>query len=236
MKRIYIIAILILILILTGCGKVISAETIVATTVNPLEQIVADKENEIDILNGQIDDLTVSLAIGKEETEKYAYLVRNLNNLLKNVYYGYASNNGGSEYFTAFSIYYHGSYYLLTAGHCVKNEHGEFGNFKFKANFSDEWIYPKLLVYDNDFNSNEDYAIFTDKKINNGFKIGKVYKKNFILGSMDNRLNIIKELLKESINGESGSPVININGEILGIFTGGFTNIQIVLNRIDELK
>ena len=107
---------------------------------------------------------------------------------------------------------------------------------RFKANFSDGWIYPKLLAYENDFESNKDYAIFTGDKINNGFKVGRPLKINIILGNIDKELNIARDITKIPQEGESGSPIININGEVIGILTGGITDISRVTEAIDNLE
>lgn len=131
---------------------------------------------------------------------------------------------------------YNGKYYLITAGHAVENEYGKFKNFKFKANFSNTWIYPKLLAYENDFFNNRDYAIFYSDKIKSGldFKTGSFYPE-YILGN--SKINILKKYNRLTlIPGDSGSPVIDLDGKVLGIATGNFVDIKIVLNKIDEIK
>ncbi|MCL6087775.1 MAG: DUF31 family protein [Actinobacteria bacterium] len=66
--------------------------------------------------------------------------------------------------------------------------------------------------------------------------IGKVYGDSFVLGSINNKLNVIRKLTTTPIGGESGSSVINLNGEVIGILTGGLTYINTVLEAIDNLK
>jgi len=229
MKKILIILVL-SIFLLIGCSapETVTETSIITKTVTKVVEV--ENTDRIEELEGKLDE-------SQEEVEKYKALISDLNELLSNVYYGYASN---SKYildgFTAFSIEYKGKYYLITAGHCVENEYGKFGNFKFKANFSDEWIYPKLLTYNIDKYAENDYAIFTSDKIKSGFDYGEPLGINMILGSADNNLNIVRSITKTNKNGESGSPIVNENGEVIGILTGGITKIDKVLKAIDNLK
>ncbi|NQT67094.1 MAG: trypsin-like peptidase domain-containing protein [Actinobacteria bacterium] len=246
MKKFTIIALLVSIIFLVACVNLDNFIPIgeYNSKVEELEIInktVANKDKEIGKLNRQLDYYTDSLALSKEETVKYKRLINNLNELLSNVYYGYASNeNWISGGFTAFSIEYNGDYYLITAGHCVhykddKIDTGLYTSFKFKANFSNEWIYPKLLIYEvND--TVPDYAILFSDKINDGldFDLDNSYP-NYVLGNGDN--NILKGFYTDTlIDGESGSPVVDINGQVVGIATGNFVDIDIVLQTIDDLN
>ena len=132
---------------------------------------------------------------------------------------------------------YGGKTYLVTAGHCVhykddKIDTGLYTYFKFKAN-SNVWIYPKLLTYENDFVGNRDYAIFYSDKIKTGLNYDL---KN---SEPDYRLGINK-LIQENNNwgrdGECGSPIIDLDGEVIGIHIGYLTDIDLVLEAIDGLE
>lgn len=205
----------------------LQAETsVTTTTINPLEE-------KLDKLKADYEDLT-------EKNIKYNNLIDNLNILLSNTYYGYASNgNWIIDGFTAFNLKYNNNYYLITAGHCVENENGKFSNFKFKANFSDEWIYPELLTYKYEYDDdkptlNVDYAIFYSDYINNGFtpEINRTYPE-FVLGN--GKFNIIRNA-GIAIPGESGSPIINLDGKVIGMVSAPFTDIDIILQAIDNIN
>ena len=189
----------------------------------------------------EIVDLKEELNLTEDQLEKYNNLIDSLNDLLSNVYYGYASNeNWESDGFTAFSIEYKGKFYLITAGHCVhykddKIDAGVFTKIKVK-NFKGDWIYPKLLKYENDYDNNRDYAILYSDKIIKGleYDLNNSYPK-FILGNLNK--NILKELnIYNLLEGESGSPVVDLDGEVIGIATGNFVDIDLVLEAIDELE
>lgn len=227
MKKLLIILLLILSILCVSCQKEIAADTKTITSIITVTSIVEDTQ--------KIDELEKELSDSREETEEYQKLISGLNSLLRNVYYGYQKkSDGSSSWGTGFSIEYKEKYFLVTAGHIVDSEYGVFKNLGFKANFSDEWIYPKLLVYENDFQYGKDYAVFYSDKIDSGFKTGKYELPAFILGN--GKLNIIKDNTSQSISGESGSPIININGEVIGIMTGASTNIDYVLEAIDNLE
>ena len=173
----------------------------------------------------------------ENETEKYQVLLRDLNSLLKNVYYGYASNSEWiSDGFTAFSMEYGERYYILTAGHCIHYNFGGldtglYTTIKFKNN-SGDFIYPKLLAYENDYY--RDYAILFSDKVTSGldFDLNNSYPE-FILGNRN--LNTIKNEY-DLKDGESGSPVIDLDGQVIGIATGNFVDIDLVIKAIDNLK
>ena len=104
-------------------------------------------------------------------------------------------------------------------------------NFKFKANFSNEWIYPKLLKYESDFEHQNDYAIFYSDKINKGLKynLENTFPK-YIL----RKNNTIEEYNVMKLKaGDSGSPIININGEVIEIATGYYADIELVINSLN---
>lgn len=230
MKKTYIIfVILFLTILLVGCKNDISTnvETIIKT------KIVED--------TSKIDEL-------EAEIEKYKSLLSNLNELLGNVYYGYASNeNWESDGFTAFSLKYKGKYYIITAGHAVhykddKIDTGLYTTIKFKQG-SGDWIYPELLAYENDFDNYRDYAIFYSNKVDSGleYDINEI-KPTYILGSSNN--NIFSRTNRDLVEGESGSPIIDLEGEVIGIAigaaTGSYTpiyiDIDLVLEAIDNLE
>lgn len=185
-----------------------------------------------------IKDLENQISELKGEPEKLRSIINNFNKLLRNVYIGSADPKELAYTFTAFSIEYKGKYYLITAGHCVKDNFGKEGKFKFKANFSDEWIYPELLGYKAEFWNLDDYGVFSSDKLYSGFKISdQETKENYLIGSMDKNLSVLRNLGAGSKRGESGSPVINENGEVIGIYVVYglvYTPIQLALDIIDN--
>jgi len=233
MKKILVIILLIASLLLIGCQKQISADTITPTSIVTVTSIVTQKVED----TKRIDELEAELKEYKDNYYAYRFLVDDLNDLLKNVYYVYQKkSDGSSSWGTGFSIEYNGKYYLITAGHIVDGEYGIFKNLGFKANFSDNFIYPKLLTYKSDYINKNDYAILYSDKVSSGLMPGKETKNNFTLGYGD--INLIKQD-NYNIEGESGSPYININGEVTGILTSDYfyrTEINTVLGAIDNLK
>jgi hypothetical protein len=228
MKKLIIILLIIFIGLSISCTRNIdTTETIVITETSIITQTIEDTQ--------RIDEL-------EAELEKYQDLIGNLNELLKNVYKGNAENsNWKADEFTGFSIKYKDKFYLITAGHCVHYNYagtdtGVFTNFSFKANFSDKTIYPKLLTYENDFTNNRDYAILYSDKIKDGLDIDLIQTSpEYILGNENN--NVFKEFtLYNLLDGESGSPVIDIDGQVISIATGNFVDIDLVLEAIDNLK
>jgi len=195
--------------------------------------------NSVEILDlkEEVNTLENNLELSKEELIKYESLINNLNSLLKNVYYGYASNSEWiSDGFTAFSMEYGERYYILTAGHCIHYNFGGldtglYTTIKFKNN-SGDFIYPKLLAYENDYY--RDYAILFSDKVTSGldFDLNNSYPE-FILGNRN--LNTIKNEYNLK-DGESGSPVIDLDGQVIGIATGNFVDIDLVIKAIDNLK
>lgn len=173
---------------------------------------------------------------------KLKVLLNNMNGLLKNVYIGSTSPKETAYTFTAFKIIHKGKSYIITAGHCVSDNYGEEGTFKFKANFSQDWVYPDLLGYKADFFNLDDYGVFYSDNISGGLKVtGDLNSKpsgdNYLLGSIDKQLSIFRNLGASSIRGESGSPVINQDGEVVGIYVVYglvYTPIQLALDVIDN--
>ncbi|MCJ7691268.1 MAG: serine protease [Clostridiaceae bacterium] len=216
---------LILIMLITGCTP-LAAEPVIETIVETeivKEYVEIENTDEIDRLN--------------EELDRYKELLNNLNDLLKNVYYVYqGKDDGSSSWGTGFAIEYNGKHYLITAGHVVDSEYGIFKNLGFK-DFEGEWIYPELLDYNNDYMNKKDYAILSSSKIDNGFNVDLDNDKPlFIIG--DN--NLISNYSRKTVVGESGSPVIDIDGEATEVVTTDIyqynTDIDIVLQAIDNLK
>jgi hypothetical protein len=173
---------------------------------------------------------------------KLKVLLNNMNEMLKNVYIGSTSPKETAYTFTAFKISYKDKSYIITAGHCVNDNYGEEGVFKFKANFSQDWVYPDLLGYKADFTNLDDYGVFYSKDITGGLKVttdlnSKPSENNYLLGSMDKRLSIFRNLGDSSERGESGSPVINQDGEVVGIYVVYglvYTPISLALDVIDS--
>ena len=244
MKKFLILVLIIPIFLMAGCldnyvpvedySELQSAYDTISDKYVEADQDRIDLRNENKNLKSDIGNL-------ENETEKYQTLLRNLNSLLENIYYGYASNaNWESEGFTAFSLNYRDKIFLITAGHCIHYnfeglDTGLYTKIKVK-NFKGDWIYPKLLKYENDFNSNRDYAILYSDKINSGldFDINNNFPK-FILGNRN--LNTIKDFSIHTLKDkESGSPIIDIDGEVIEIATGNFVDIDLVLDAIDNLK
>lgn len=227
----YIILVLIFILSI-GCNPIIAQpkpEAITETVVETVEVQTGVSQENYDNAMQLLEDRTI-------EASNYKYILSNMNDILKNIYYGYAENsNWVLDGFTAFSISYNNKYYIITAGHTVEDKDGRYGNHRFKANFSDEWIYPELLDYSSDTNNNNDYAIFYSDKVDNGFWVAPSTEYVFVAGSVDVGINIFKGDIY-SIVGESGSPVLNERGEVSGILVGGVTPIDVVLKAIDNIK
>lgn len=183
----------------------------------------------------------IAFASNEESAAKYQNLTVDLNDLLKNVYYVYGEGNGTWVASTGFSMEYNDKFYLLTAGHIVDSEWGIHENLRFKANFSNKWIYPKLMAYNNDHMNGNDYAIFYSNKIRSGLKLDfENDDSEFIIGCEKLNLNIIKDSNTINIVGESGSPIIDSDGEVTGISTTNnssyYTEISDVGLEIDKIK
>ncbi|MDD5659138.1 MAG: hypothetical protein PHR39_03890 [Actinomycetota bacterium] len=227
MKKILIILLLITSILFIGCSK----EIIVDTTAKTVTETSIVKIED----NTKINELEKQLKHNKDELEKCQELISNLNELLGNTYFVYQKKSDGSWIIgTGFSLKYKDKYYLITAGHIVENEYGVFKNLGFKANFSNDWIYPKLLTYGNNFQFGRDFAVFYSAKVKEGLILGDYILPAFILGN--GKINLIKGSTDKTFDGESGSPIININGEVIGIMTGGSTNMNYVTEAIDNLK
>jgi hypothetical protein len=187
---------------------------------------------------GNVSDLEKKIASLQSEPEKLNAFLDNLNKMLKNVFIGSSDPDPIQYTFTAFSIEYNEKYYVVTAGHCVQANYGAKGKFKFEANYKGEWIYPQLLAYKAEFWNLDDYGIFSTDKLSSGLKIGSERTTDiYALGSTEKGLNIFRNLNTSSQFGESGSPVVNENGEVIGILVVAglkYTPIQLVLDKIDK--
>ena len=193
-------------------------------------------------LKSEKQDLENRLNLTEDELLKYDNLISNLNELLKNVYYIYQEkNDGSSSWGTGFSIEYEGNYYLITAGHVVDGEYGKFVNLGFRANFSNDWIYPKLLICNNDYSNRNDYAVFYINNMVDGFKVDNEKDLGlYVLGSNSINISAIRNSNNISIIGESGSPIIDYEGEIIGMVVTDiydyYVKINTVIEAIDNLE
>ena len=193
------------------------------------DKYIEANQDRIDLTN-ENKNLKTDINNVENETEKYKYLLSSLNELLSNVYYMECSNSEYTNWGTGFSVSYNNAYYILTAGHYIENEYGKFGNFRFKVD--NEWIYPELLAYEVT-ETTPDYAIFYSDKIDNGLK----YDINNT--EPDYRLGI-DIIIQENNNwgepGSCGSPVIDLDGEVIGIHIGYFQDIDLILEVINNLE
>lgn len=207
--------------------------------ISKLKEQVSELKEELS--SKSIENLEKKIAELEKEPKKLKALLANINRLLQNVYIGSSAKEGFGYTFTAFSIEYEGRYYIITAGHCVSDNYANEGTFKFKANFSENWIYPELINYKSEFWRLNDFAVFYSDDIKAGLKVynGQASQdnENYVLGSLDKGLSVFRKLGSSSKRGESGSPVINKNMEVVGIYVVYgyvYTPIKLVLEAIDE--
>lgn len=224
MKNILIIIALLIIFFNVSCQSSLIVDT-VGTTNIPETVIVTETVIVED--TAKINELENQLADSQKETEKYQELIGNLNGLLKNVYYVYGEGNGTFVYGTGFSLEYNDRYYLITAGHIVDGEWGIHKNLGFRIN--NKWIYPKLLAY-KVTDTIPDYAIFYSDKIKDGLNY------DLINTEPDYRLGI-DIVIQENNNwgevGSCGSPVIDLDGEVIGLYVGYLQDIDEILQAIN---
>jgi len=206
------------------------------------EEEIASKEYRVDTLEEKLKNVEDVSYIEQLESQvaRLKKLLDEINPLLKNIYIGSSDPEEINYTFTAFSINYDGSFYIVTAGHCVADNYGEDGKFKFKANFSNKWIYPELIGYKADFSNLDDYAVFYSNDIESGFKVSEIETEdNYLPGSIDKGLSVFRNLGDSSKRGESGSPVVNEYGEVVGIYVVYglvYTPIQLALDLIDDYR
>jgi hypothetical protein len=216
-----IILTILLCLLLLGCTQPIIADTIPETVIVTETVIVEVKDTKT------IIELEKQLQSKDIEIKQYKDLISNLNELLGCVGHIEGTNSNYKNEGTAFSIEYQDKYYIISAGHLVENEYGKFSNFKYKGIISVD-----LLKYESDFNLNKDYAIFYSDKIKQGLDYNlENADTRFILGYNDLIQILDYSALKE---GQSGSPIININGKVVGIATGFRTDIDKVIQALDS--
>lgn len=197
-----VILIIILIFLLTGCTQYVPvAETVIETVV--VTETVVETIEDTD----KIEQL-------EEEISEYKKLVLDLDELRKCVYYVYGENSEAYVFGTGFSLKYKDKFYLITAGHIVDGEWGIHKNLGFK-DYQGNWVYPELIEYENDYGGQNDYAIFYSNKINDGFEIDEDNDKAMFKISLDE----IDDYRYGSEIGQSGSPVIDNNGEVVEITT-----------------
>ena len=214
---------------------------IISTSYVPKTQL-EELQKEYSLAQEDMLKLQNELAGLKGNPLKLKALLNNMNGLLKNVYIGSASIKEPDYTFTAFKTIYKDKSYIITAGHCIADNYEEEGIFKFKANFNQEWIYPELLGYKTDFTNLDDYAVFNSDDIVGGLRVSddlnsKPSENNYLLGSIDKQLSIFRNLGDSAQKGESGSPVINEDGEVVGIYVIYglvYTPIQLALDVIDS--
>lgn len=232
MKKILIVIILLICsMALFGCDPqyVLQADT-VPETVIVTETVIKEVEN------------TEKIEALENEVKQYQNLLGNLDESLSNVYYVYQKkSDGSSSWGTGFSIIYDSEYYLITAGHIVDSEFGIFKNLGFKANFGNEWIYPKLLTYKRDAENYNDYAIFYSDKVVDGLTVDNDKDMpKFVLGNNYLNINILRNIEESSLTGESGSPMVDKELEVTGLNTTDlyyyFTDINTVLQAIDNIN
>jgi len=226
MKKLIIIFLIIFIGLSLSCTRHIDTTETVVITQTSIVTVTSTVEDA-----ARIEELEVEL-------KQYQELIGNLNQYLSYIYPMKVSNSDYSSEGIGFSIKYKDKFYMITAGHGVHYTYDNtdvlFTNFKFLDN---GWISLKLLDYNNDYTNNNDYAIFVSDKLDNGFNIDLDNDNPlFII----NDTNFISGYTRKTIEGESGSPVIDINGEVTEIATTDLysynTDIDIVLEAIDNLK
>ncbi|MBM3705029.1 MAG: hypothetical protein FJW66_00745 [Actinobacteria bacterium] len=171
-------------------------------------------------------------------------LMNNTNRILSTVYFGTADSNIKEEAkgFTAFAIQFEEDFYLITAGHCIEMDGEKYKNFKFRANNKNSWIKPELLVFENDYENNRDYAVFYNKNLISMGLIpaspGEDFTPQYVLGNTERDLNLIKRY-KDAVEGESGSPILNSRCHVIGLMIkkgGDYTPIEFILEAIAKIN
>lgn len=207
------------------------------------EKKLNDARREIDSLKSDLADTEIEISKKDDELKSNKTLINNSNKLLSTVYYGTAKpvEGGETENFTAFSLFYRDRLYLITAGHCIEYEGIKYSNFKFKQNNSELFIYPNLLDYNNDYISNNDYAIFSSHSVRKGLRVHNEYDKDsdpkYVLGNTERGINFFKEF-NNAAAGESGSPILNSSCRVVGVVIKSndqYTPIEVVTEAIDRL-
>ncbi len=220
----YILPVIALILFFTGCRNGLYPW---GPDIQTLESEISRLEAEFDAKNRQI--------------KEFGIITKNLNLLLTTVYYGTADpveDQDRKKNFTAFGMIYKDEYYLITAGHCIEYDGIKYTNFKFKSNLNGSWVHPELVDFNNDSANNKDYAIFKHKRISRGLIVGENnIEPAYVLGNINRKLNIFKDF-NDAVEGESGSPILNSSGKLIGILiksNGAFTPIKVVTDALDKI-
>ena len=160
-----------------------------------------------------------------------------VNSLLKNVYYVYGENATTWVASTGFAMEYNGKVYLITAGHVLNNDTwGLHENLRFKANGNSRWVYPRLIAYYPDYMSKNDYAIFYSSVVKSGLKVDTEGDSSvYVLGCKKLGLNTIRDCNTMSAEGESGSPVVDAEGEVTGISTTNYIAYKTLISTIQPI-
>lgn len=204
--------------------------------------LIRKYRRDLSSLTGSFANIESTLNERTARLSSAELLLNNTNRILSTVYFGTADIDERKEAkdFTAFSIIYKDKYYLITAGHCVEYENIKYKNFKFKANNGRSWLTPELLLYNNDYTNDRDYAVFyKNNLITTGLYPAakdEDLTPQYVLGNLERDLNLIKKY-KDAMHGESGSPVINSKCHVVGIMIkkdGSYTPIREVLDAIDK--
>jgi hypothetical protein len=201
---------------------------------------ISQVEQEVAQLKLEITELQQDIELKEEELQDHGILTRNLNLLLKTVYYGSAVpiEEGQEKNFTAFAMYYKESFFLITAGHCIEYDGTRYADFSFKSNDSKRWINPKLIYYEADYENNRDFAIFRHNSILKGLTIEEDdMEPMYVLGNFERKLNFFKEF-DTAKEGESGSPILSRGCRLVGIViknNSDYTPISEVTNTIDRI-
>ncbi len=221
-KIVFMVCAVVLILAVPGCTQYVEVPVVETITETVIETVTVTEYIEVENTD-RIDRL-------ESEVGQYQDLISNLNELLGYVYLIEGTNTiGGIGEATAFALEYKEEIYIISAGHVVENKNGIFSNFRIING-----VLLELLDYDNDYINKSDYAIFTGE-IDKGFKVDL---------DNDNPLYRIGDTIVDyritSIEGESGSPVIDIGGEVTEIATTDIysynTDIDTVLDVIDNMQ
>jgi hypothetical protein len=231
MKKCIIIFILLIILSITGCRAIVADTTVKTVIITETSIVEVENTQRITELEADIERLKV-------ENEAYYSLIASLNEYLSYIYPMKVSNANYSSEGIGFSIKYQDKFYMITAGHGVhytyENIDVLYTNFKF---LDEGWTSLKLLDYNNDYTNKNDYAIFISDKIDSGFNVD-LDNDNPLFIINDTKL--ISNYTRKTVEGESGSPVVDLEGEVTEIATTDIysynTDIDIVLEAIANLK
>jgi hypothetical protein len=198
-------------------------------------------EQEIESLKLEIAGLQEELQEQEEQLKDHDILTRNLNRLIKTVYYGSATPTieGQDKNFTAFSMYYKDDFFLITAGHCIEYDGIKYKDFSFKPNNSRITINnARLIYYEADYENNRDFAIFRHNSIRVGLMLEEEdMEPRYVLGNFERKLNFFKAF-DTAREGESGSPILSSGCKLVGIViknNSDYTPISVVTDALDDI-